>query len=292
MDNFALTITLYNPNMDLIINKVKELKKFFSCLILIDNSDDGRELSSFFNDSRVIYISYKENKGIAFAVNEACRIALSKGYSWCVTMDQDSDLPADYLENVTAIIQNGANKIGIIAPLYKSSELGIVEKTLGFKEVKEVISSGSCINLDAFNSVNGQNEDYFIDCVDFDFCWKLRKHGYSILQMQNVVLNHNLGSNGKEIRIFGKHLVYITNHSPLRKYYMVRNSLYLANEYKTIFKLEAKEKKRKTSKVIIKSLFFERKKLLSLIAVFLGVRDFKKNVKGKCMYKILLGAKN
>ena len=87
------------------------------------------------------------------------------------------------------------------------------------------MASGNLVNAKAYKKIKGFNEDMFIDCVDFDFCLNMRKHGYQILQLNFVRLKHYLGNTVKK-RFLGL-TMYADNHSSMRKYYEVRNRHYL-----------------------------------------------------------------
>ncbi len=282
-NKIAALIVIYNPCIKDIIDKVNKITELFTKVIIIDNSDNGKSVNNYFLSANVRYFCFGENKGIASAINYGCKIALEEGFEWCVTLDQDSVLPNNYVESIIEFIDKRIENVGIVAPQYISAEnKNNVRKKDGFLYVNEVISSGSCINLSAFNSIGGQKEDFFIDCVDFEFCWKLRSAGYKIIQLQNVILLHALGNNGREIKFVNKHIAYITNHSPIRKYYMTRNSLYLAQMYKNVFPDDVRKRRNKILKLFFKSLVFEANKIKAIKAIFYGIIDYKRNVRGKC----------
>ena len=109
----------------------------------------------------------------------------------------------------------------------------IVVPTNEYDSPFNVMTSGNVINLDAFKAVGGFSDEYFIDCVDFDFCAKLRQCGYQILRLNKIKLNHSLGKYKKKV-IFGKAYTSF-EHSALRRYYIVRNRLYFCNKFKDVF---------------------------------------------------------
>ena len=78
-------------------------------------------------------------------------------------------------------------------------------------------------------------------------------------------MDHELG-NLNCIRLFGK-TIYVTHHSPQRKYYMVRNSIYLKK------KLGSGTPARDVIKLIAKTLLFEKKKMLNFSFIYRGIVD-------------------
>ena len=64
----------------------------------------------------------------------------------------------------------------------------------------------------------------FIDSVDFEYCYRMRKNGYGVVQVKNVQLLHELGNSHKKKFLFWK--IDVTGHSAFRKYYIARNNIY------------------------------------------------------------------
>ena len=81
-----------------------------------------------------------------------------------------------------------------------------------------VMTSGNIINLDIYKCVEGFKEWMFIDCVDFEYGLNIRKHGYTIKQINTVFLDHELGN--YEIKYFLNKKIFCDNHSALRRYYI------------------------------------------------------------------------
>ncbi|MCI5606730.1 MAG: glycosyltransferase [Treponema sp.] len=276
--NMLVSIILFYPTEEnlLKIIKLSEIVK----ILIVDNSDN--DIFYINNNSNIDYVKLYKNHGIAHALNIACKKAIEQGYDWCVTLDQDSEISETYLNALHSFNQNEINvKIGVLAPQYISNEKLIINTSEKFSIKNEVITSGSCINLNAYKEIGGFRNDFFIDAVDFAYCWDLRKKGYKIIQMNYVFINHHLGEYNYEYKIKNKHIASITNHSALRKYYIVRNNLTLRREYKQIFPKECKLIKKKLFHLLLKVVIFENNKLKKIKAMFLGFKDYKHNRMGK-----------
>ena len=257
----------------------------FNCtnynIIIVDNTPD-RDLRLL--GENITYLPLKDNYGIARALNEGFKIANELGIDWVLTMDQDSDLPSNMIDEYIRFISIKGEKIGIVAPLINMYDGEHKQVSDTYIKIDEAITSGSFINIQAFNNIGGFKEEMFIDGVDFEFCWNLKKHGYLIYQLNSVLMQHQLGET-KEYKLFGKHLFYVTNHNYIRRYYMTRNSLYVYKLYEDIM-----------PKPIIpwlsglvgifKIIFFEKDVLRKLKARKLGIIDFKNNKFGKFDYNL------
>jgi rhamnosyltransferase len=95
--------------------------------------------------------------------------------------------------------------------------------TSGLHKVCFANASGMIIPAQVFSDVGLMREDLFIDCVDTEWCTRAEHLGYSIYCNADMVITHSLGD--RSINVLGR---VITQHSPLRHYYLARNSMYLA----------------------------------------------------------------
>ena len=69
----------------------------------------------------------------------------------------------------------------------------------------------------------------FIDYVDHEFCLRCNLWGYKIIEASNAILRHSVGRLHKG-RFMGREISF-SDHSPLRKYYFVRNILFVYFNY-------------------------------------------------------------
>lgn len=282
MVKIPVVIVVYNPCVCDFISKLHLFTQFHH-IYIIDNSEYINEyLKQLQFENFVTYVPLQDNKGVAYGNNMGIKLALRDGYSWVATFDQDSIPPENYVKRISDIIlKSNIKEIGLIGIVYDEKSKKNKLNTDSIKQVQECISSGSCISGYAFTEVGGQKEEYFIDCVDFEFCWNLRRNGFKILQVQDLLMSHKLGEKFMEKKILGKHLLYLTNHIPIRKYYYVRNSLYLFKEYRGVFRRDVLQKMKTLVKTIIKSVFWEKNKIVSIQYIIKGYQDYKKGIYGR-----------
>lgn len=284
----ASVCVTYNPDLLNLANNIETNRKQVSRMILIDNSDDINTQNAI----KLICKKYKEcscitlgeNKGIAFALNYGCNIAVSEGYAWILTLDQDSSLPIGFIEGYLRYCNSlGSEEFSRVGMLTCNMSTWGNHSELNVEKVSICWTSGAFMRSIAYQDAGGFDSDLFIDCVDFDICAKIIKLGYEIIRINNICLTHNLG-NTKAYKIFGRTLFYITNHNPLRRYYMTRNGLFLSKKYSDDFP-SLKLGKIGILKIILKILCFESNKLKKFKAVRIGCSDFKRSKFGKCEHK-------
>ena len=265
----AAGIVSFNPNIERLRENIQSVISQVESLVIIDNgSSNTKEIEMLCNDTGCYLIKLNENKGIAYALNQICKFFYPREYDWVFTLDQDSISSTDM---VSKLYTHTSDNVGAIGPkiVYRNNETFSQNSSVkAIESVEWLITSATLTNLKAWKTIGGFDNKLFIDGVDKDFCFRLRQHGFNVIQCNEVELSHELG-NLKCRRILGK-TIYVTNHSPKRKYYMVRNAIYLDRKHNTngsfVYIL----------KIFIKTLAFEQNKILNLKQMLQGIKDGKK----------------
>ena len=296
MGNFAAGIVLYNPDIERLRSNItaiyKQVKVVFCYNNNSKNTGDIKELIKEFEN--VVLIDKKENLGIATAINEIAEVANKKNITWLLTLDQDSICPPDIIRKFCKYIDDP--KIGIICPLIIDKRRPKKEKPKEIVMVTDYcITSGSFMNLQIFRKLEGLDEYLFIGLVDDDYCYRILLNGYKIIQINNVILDHELGEilpskyskfflrlgeaiNSEKI----KALSYKRKVSAMRVYYATRNIVYLANKYKEypVYKFSVRYAIINGISNIIRS----QNKIETLLAFFRGLFEGFKGNKEKNRY--------
>ncbi len=280
--NLAAVVVLYNPdkkvreNINSYINSVQ-------VVYAVDNSNEDH--SKDFSHEKIQYIPNKKNMGIAYALNVGAKRAIEDGHQWLLTMDQDScfnengvgQMKDFLLESQKGKNKYDFNKIGLITP-YHRTLFNEQEKIENIDSPAVVMTSGNIISLKAYEKIGGFKDWMFIDAVDFDYCLNLRDHGYDIWRLPQVELKHNLGN--VVFKDIGKKHLYSLNHSPIRRYYIVRNRHYFYDMYHQRWpgfcNAEIKQTKFEAKRIIL----CEKQKVKKLLYMFKGFLDYKKGVTG------------
>lgn len=219
---FGVGIVVYNPDYKRLEKSIKVLVKQDCEILIVDNTENCSHHLDSYKEIYNCYLKYNgENIGVAKAYNQIMEFYYEKGIKHVLTLDQDSICPDNLIEQYMQYIN--MPDIGILCPVldYKGDQKSIEDGD--FKYVDECISSASLINVKCWKKCGGFDEQLFIDFVDFDFCYAIREQGYKIGQIQKVHLDHELGK--LEVKyLFGRKIM-VTHHSPLRKYYYIRNAI-------------------------------------------------------------------
>lgn len=250
---FAVVVT-YQPNFANLEQLLDALILQVESIIVVDNCshEDVKAWSNNKYKSVVKVLVLSENQGIAFAHNAGIQRALNSGAEFVLLMDQDSIPELNMVQNLSLALLNSQNQFEspVIAagPICVDSRTGdyyffSTERnghptrwrpessftTLNLPlKVSALISSGSLINLNFLKNIGGMRTNYFIDHVDTEWCFRAVDAGYILLGVPNAIMTHTLGDKIKNIWFFGWY--QLPYHSPLRDYYMFRNTLLIQRD--------------------------------------------------------------
>jgi len=148
-------------------------------------------------------------------------------------------------------------------------------------KVEHLITSGAMTSMQAYHDVGGFKDELFIDLVDVDFSLRLADKGYELWQLDRVKMLHRLGDARKGLMLKGKLRFVYVEHSPVRWYYMVRNTLYINEWHHERHGKFCREYLRKRIwKNVLKMLLFGEQKALKRVMVLKGIRDWRHKVTG------------
>lgn len=197
-------------------------------VLVVDNGSDDQTLTALRRleaEGQIVLEILGENRGLGHALNLGARRAAEWGFEWLLTMDQDSIADPGMVASMLALADHDMSVL-CISPNIALHGRGPCSLQAG--PVAYAITSGNLVHLDVWKAAGPFNEDFFIDCVDFDFALRVRRRGYTIHKAPAALLHHELGEGLKVRRPLDR---FYTQHSPLRRYYMFRNFMYLARAH-------------------------------------------------------------
>lgn len=236
MDIIFAGIVLYNPEMNQLIENIEHIIHQVDVVLLVDNgsknADEIKKLLDSYENVR--YIDLHENKGIAYALNVIAGEAEKANAKWVITLDQDTVCENDIIERYKPYLY--LEKVGQLTCNYRDRNFKDISKKADMdKQVEEVtwcITSAALLNIEAWKNAGGFDETLFIDEVDYDICLTMREKGYRIYNVNFIGFTHEIG-NGKTIKL-GLLEMKTWNHSPMRRYYGVRNAVIVARKHKEL----------------------------------------------------------
>src|SRR5438093_1776942 len=182
MPNIAAIVILYYTD-EQVSERIFTYLPAIPKLYIIDNSEKSLPvLQKLTSSEKIRFIHDGENKGIAKRLNDVIEIAISEGYEWLMTMDQDSFFEEEHLPAYFSCIEKfeGNNQVGMFGVDFEGTANIAADCT--WQEITHLITSGSVVNLGLFNAIGKFDELLFIDEVDHEYCLRAIVKGYKIIK--------------------------------------------------------------------------------------------------------------
>jgi rhamnosyltransferase len=277
-----IAVVTFNPDEDLVEN-LRALRQACGEVLIVDNgSRNVADVEAAAAVTGCRLMANAENLGIAAALSQAAQVAQQEGFAWLATFDQDSRLEPGTIDALLELRDSHSDRdrIAIVAPSHWDRNGGrdyhlpfdILREGDAWREVRSTITSGSLIATGVFGQLGLFDEALFIDAVDHDFCLRCRRAGYLIIESKAQVLAHSMGDVTPK-RLFGVGLM-LTNHSPVRRYYMTRNALEVYRRYLTFDPIWSLRGFAHLPLSITMTLIFESQRRAKFAAICAGARDF------------------
>ncbi len=253
LTNTAVITVTYNPDIDLLRRQLSALSAA-SSIVFVDNGSSKEILQRLEileqEVERLTLRSLENNTGIANAQNLGAVVALeqSQDIEFLFFLDHDSvpdNQCLDTLVDVARELQSNNTRVGVLGPKLVDPR---TEIEYGFHKFRfltitrirknstgqavtqcdQVNSSGSLIPVTAWQEVGPFDQQLFIDHVETDWCFRAKHKGYKLFGVFTAKMFHEMGDDNETFWFFGnRSLPY---RSPLRHYYIVRNSLFLQKQ--------------------------------------------------------------
>lgn len=201
-------------------------------VIVVDNTPDGApSAAAELAGERVAVLRSGENLGLAGGLNAGVA-ALPADADAVLFLDQDSVLPDDLVPALAALLESD-ERIGIAAPTpwdpqHDAGYDSVAALRAEVSDRTDVITSGMLVRRRALEQAGGFREDFFVDFVDIDFCLRVRRAGWRIVQDQSLRLPHTLGDR-REHRL-GPLRLLVVHHPTWRQYWILRGASALGRE--------------------------------------------------------------
>lgn len=242
---FAVIVT-YLPEIKPLVDLITVVSSQVTRVLIIDNTPEADKRVPILCDrmalAQVELIRLGSNLGIAKAFNVGIEAAISAGATHVLLSDQDSQPAPDMVEGLIRAerdLTGSGVPLAAVGPSFTNINSGDIfpfhvkikgrllygrrPATTKSPHVNalNLISSGTLISISAIKSVGLMREDFFIDSVDTEWCYRARALGYCLYGTGWATMHHRMGDSKLRVWYFGWTKANV--HSPLRIYYQVRN---------------------------------------------------------------------
>jgi rhamnosyltransferase len=253
-DMTAIVVT-YHPAPDALERLVQRLRGEVGRIVIVDNESAGlveRQLRPYADLVEVA--ANAENLGVATAQNQGIARALARDECrFLLFLDEDSLPEPGMAGRLRAALRAGPAPDGSGGRAQAAAAPSIVDERTqqrswvvverGGRPARAMppddegaapicasflVASGTVVPREVLLELQGMRGRYFIDHVDTEWCLRARAAGYRLLVVPQARLRHRLGDSVRRVWFLGwRQVAY---HTPLRDYYMFRNTLLMLRD--------------------------------------------------------------
>lgn len=249
LERVVAVVVAYYPNAEALTALLLALAPQVDHVAVVDNTPVSIATVPALIDQlslpHINLIRLGSNYGIAKALNIGIEWALEVGATHVLLSDQDSLPVADMVQQLLAVMKRLAlsgERVGCVAPAFRDLSTGVIHKfqvpsrglfyatcagdqATPWAEVISSITSGSLIPISIFDEVGLMREDFFIDFVDTEWCFRARYCGYKLYGTSLALMDHRVG--GEIFRAWVGSWKSFNGYSHDRLYYQYRNVFFI-----------------------------------------------------------------
>ena len=187
---FCIGVVLYSPPQSCVERLLRLLALGYVVYCYDNTPSIGITRNRLATFSNFKYHSCADNVGLAIGISTICDHAYHDGHQRLLFFDQDTVFTQETIRSVEKFITECQPE----DPYRNYSTITFREQTPmpsldGKTQVAEVlltINSGSLFNLASAKTIKFMNKNLFVDCVDYDFCFRSHLAGFKIGEIKNV----------------------------------------------------------------------------------------------------------
>jgi rhamnosyltransferase len=233
-------VVTFHPD-EAVTDNLRAIVQECGTAIVVDNGSGPDALARLAAVDGVTLVPLEKNLGVATALNRGAGRALKNDCQWVVTFDQDSRPEPGFAAALWAT-HLARPRAAVIGPcIHEEASCageyrwvrrhprwpGCYERVPcrgpWLDHVTMVVTSGSMVELAAWQALGGFEEGLFIDYVDIDYCLRVIRAGREVAVAGGAVLLHRLGAR-RSARWLGKEFRPM-HHAAFRHYYIARNRI-------------------------------------------------------------------
>ncbi|CZX56636.1 MULTISPECIES: rhamnosyltransferase [Enterobacter] len=274
----SVTVT-FNPDILCLEKQFLSLQGQIDSAVIIDNgSRNYEEIKDLAEKFNFVMISLPENMGLSHAQNIGIENAISRGAEYLLLLDQDSVLGANFISAMNKMYTQ--NNVGILGPSFYdphtnefywgTNYIGPFIKRTPIEEITDVtyvIASGSFFSSEVYEKVGKMEEALFVDYIDVEWALRAKKLGYRVAMTNQASMAHTIGDS--RLNLLGRK---ISVHSPMRRYFLVRNSFFMIRKSYIPVGYKVREVFLNFARAAI-SLILNKEKKKTLMMIFYGISD-------------------
>lgn len=214
---------------------------------ILDNGSEAGEYEvlekTYGTNEKITLIRSERNLGFTGGVNSCLEESLKKGYAWYCLLNNDAEVPSDFIRRTMSAIEFASSDIGIFGPkiLFQDnkgiiqSEGGSVSLITGFCPgnrtgktnspssgfIPTDYVSGCCffIKDEVLRDIGKLDDRFFAYYEEVDYCLMAKKKGYSVGVFSELEIFHDQSSSSKKYTglttflMFRNRMLFLKKHA-------------------------------------------------------------------------------
>lgn len=228
--DIAVAVVLFYPS-DSDLDNVRKLATWGVHVVAVVNAISDEQRVKLPSQPGMSVIVNSANLGLARALNQAVGIAIDTGAHFVLMLDQDSRPTPEMMDGLAAAataIESEGRSLACVAPLLRDRKAALDDGTSSddIAGGATFATSGTMLTRKAWFAVGPMWEQLFIDGIDHEWCFRARGSGFETVLVTDAVMSHDMGEGA--INIMGRFRPI--HRSPVRHYFIVRNTFWLARK--------------------------------------------------------------
>ncbi|MBB5342197.1 glycosyltransferase family protein [Tunturibacter empetritectus] len=176
-------------------------------VLIADNTPGGQDPGSLPDGVR--YYAEPDNPGLVVPYNRALKMAEEEGFTWLLTLDQDTNLPVDFLTKIEVyakLYASDTRVAGIVPRIADRGRLispfrfvgGFFPKVLApgmqgiSKRFTSALNSASMLRVSDVRMLGGYDLQFPLHNSDTNLFYRLDKAGQRLVVAGDILVNHEL----------------------------------------------------------------------------------------------------
>jgi rhamnosyltransferase len=231
----AATIVVYRPERELLLGLVgaiaADVERIFLFLNCRPDPQLLAECEAAARPTPVLCLGDGSNVGLGRAYNEAAQAAWEAGCDLILLFDEDSTPLPGMPARLADAFDRAGDHVALVGPRPRTLDIAGGYKLPpsarnpaplppDLRDLAFLISSGSLIDLAAFAEIGPFREDFFIDGIDLEWCFRARARGFRTIMAMDEEMPHRLGRGIIRVPLLNVHFV---DNAPARLLTYARN---------------------------------------------------------------------
>lgn len=273
--SIALIIVTYN-RLDILKKNLDHIKSQSlkpNHIVIVNNGSEDETIDFLQKATQFDSIHLKENLGFGAGLAEGIDYALLKWRSDFFWLMDDDSFPNPLVLSTLVNTAQDINLNGILGLTGFKIKRGIPRPIYQIDKpilADFVLVDNAFVSQDAFLNAGNFRKDFFMMCEDYEFCFRLKKHGFSVCVLKTDVATVDRLHLGSQMNTFS--LIW-------RGYYHSRNLFLILKDDFTL--LNFLYYFHRQAKYLIHSALFGTDKWLRTKFRFVGIWDGLRGVTGK-----------